>query len=116
MSDLINRQAAIDAIDSLCKGESVEEFAMYRMAVNDAEWAVDALPSAQPERKKGKWQNAGMNTYELSYGTTAYEPVYRCSVCRSVTESYLRLDEPIMPEDADFPDFCPNCGADMRNN
>lgn len=27
------------------------------------------------------------------------------------TESYVRLNEPIMWEDADFPKYCPNCGA-----
>ena len=64
--------------------------------------------------QKGKWIVEKMNTYELSCGTTAYEPVYRCSVCRRLTESYLRLDKPIMPEDADFPRFCPWCGAKME--
>lgn len=75
---------------------------------------IEEAPTIEPERKKGKWIIEEMNTYELSYGTTAYEPVYRCSVCGCLTESYLRLDEPIMPEDADFPRFCPWCGADMR--
>lgn len=97
----------------------------YKQGMKDAQPEVMYYPQVdgitpsvivQPERKTGRWENAGMNTYELSYGTTAYEPVYRCSACGSVTESYLRLDEPIMPEDAYFPNFCPNCGADMRNN
>ena len=64
--------------------------------------------------QKGKWIIEKMNTYNLSYGITGYEPVYRCSVCGCLTESYLRLDEPIMPEDADFPRFCPWCGAKME--
>ena len=42
------------------------------------------------------------------------KPVYRCSLCGRIIESYLRFDKPIMPEDADFPHYCPNCGADMR--
>lgn len=66
------------------------------------------------KQKKGKWKIEEMNTFEMSYGTTGYEPVYRCSVCERVTESYFRYEKPIMPEDADFPRFCPNCGADMR--
>ena len=66
------------------------------------------------KKKRGKWNIEEMNTFELSYGTTGYEPVYRCSVCERVTESYFRYEKPIMPEDADFPRFCPNCGADMR--
>ena len=66
------------------------------------------------ERKKGKWVVKEINTFDLVYGSTVYEPVYECSECGRVTESYLRFDEPIMPEDADFPRYCPNCGADMR--
>lgn len=66
------------------------------------------------KRKTGHWKIKAINTFELAYGSTGYEPVYECSECGGVEESYLRLDEPIMPEDADFPRFCPNCGADMR--
>ena len=60
---------------------------------------------------KGYWIIKAINTFELAYGSTGYQPVYECSECGRVTESYLRLDEPIMPEDADFPDYCPNCGS-----
>lgn len=65
--------------------------------------------------KHGEWQIEEMNTYDLAYGCTGYEPRYRCSCCDMITESYLRTEEPIMPEDASFPDFCPNCGAKMSN-
>lgn len=67
---------------------------------------------AEPVRR-GKWKIKTINTFDLAYGTTGYEPVYQCSVCGGVMESYLRLDEPIMPEDANFPRYCPNCGAKM---
>lgn len=63
---------------------------------------------------RGKWSVQEIYKHEMSYGTTAYEPVYKCSACGNLMESYLRYDEPIMPEDADFPRYCPNCGADMR--
>ena len=63
--------------------------------------------------KHGHWTIEDMVTYERSYGGTLYEPVYKCSCCGRVTESYVRGDEPIMPEDADFPKFCGNCGAKM---
>ena len=63
---------------------------------------------------RGEWSVHEIYKHELSYGATAYEPVYECSACGGWMESYLRYDEPIMPEDADFPRFCPNCGADMR--
>lgn len=66
------------------------------------------------ERNKGKWSIEETNTYELSYGVTAYAPVYKCSACGRSIESHLMLDEPIVPEDANFSRFCPWCGADMR--
>lgn len=106
MNDLISRQAAIDAVSEAC-------FEL-RGVFGRCEDALKALPSVQPEHKKGKWIIEGINKYELSYGTTAYEPVYRCTACGRLTESYLRLDEPIMPEDADFPRFCPWCGAELE--
>ena len=77
--------------------------------------AIEDTPviEAEPVRY-GRWSIKAINTFEMAYGTTAYEPVYECSVCGGVEESYLRLDEPIMPEDADFPRYCPNCGAKME--
>ena len=74
--------------------------------------AADALEAA--EKRIGEWIIDGMNEYELSYGCVGYEPIYRCSKCGITTESYLRTERPIMPEDADFPNYCPNCGAKMR--
>ena len=67
------------------------------------------------EPKRGKWIIDGAFTYNLrELNGKAYEPVYRCSRCNRQTESYVRLDEPKMPEDADFPEFCPHCGAKME--
>lgn len=65
------------------------------------------------EVRHGRWSVETIRQYDLAYGVTAYEPVYRCSCCGRLTESYLRLDEPIMPEDADFPKWCGECGAKM---
>lgn len=73
---------------------------------------VDVILKAE-EVKHGHWTIEDIVTYERSYGGTLYEPVYKCSCCGRVTESYVRGDEPIMPEDADFPEFCGNCGAKM---
>lgn len=65
--------------------------------------------------KRGKWIIDGAFTYNLrELNGKAYEPVYRCSCCNRQTESYVRLDEPKMPEDADFPEYCPHCGAKME--
>lgn len=75
------------------------------------------IPAADVvEVKRGKWSVHEIYKHEMSYGATAYEPVYKCSACGNLMESYLRYDKPIMPEDADFPRFCPNCGAQMVNN
>lgn len=73
---------------------------------------IDSAPIIE-ERKKGKWSIEETNTYELSYGVTAYAPVYKCSACGRSIESHLMLDEPIVPEDANFSRFCPWCGANM---
>ena len=61
----------------------------------------------------GHWVIERVDWYEMAYGANAYEPVYKCSCCGMRTESYLRFDEPIMPEDASFPDYCGHCGAKM---
>lgn len=72
MDDLISRQAAID-------------------------WCLEGLnnmPSAQPERKKGKWIDEIFKPWGL-----VHHP-YKCDQCGEHSE-------------ADS-DFCPNCGARME--
>lgn len=70
MTDLIDRQDAIDAVLNMLK----------------------CLPSAQPERKKGKWiKISPANIYEC----------YECS-------------KNVMTDDISAYDFCHGCGADMR--
>ena len=82
----------------------------YERHLNEFEADVKRL-----EPKRGKWIIDGAYTYNLrELNDKAYEPVYRCSCCNRQTESYLRLDEPKMPEDADFPEYCPHCGAKME--
>ena len=104
----------------------------YAAKDNDAADAIEALEArlgeaensverwkdmylTKHEPKRGEWIVDGMYTYNLrELNGKAYEPVYRCSCCNRQTESYLRLDEPKMPEDADFPEYCPHCGAKME--
>ena len=65
----------------------------------DSEGKISALPSAQPQRKKGHW---------IRHITTGLGPklndTIECSECRIAfsTENMFRRS------------FCPNCGADMR--
>ena len=80
----------------------------YALKCIDEQPTIDAVPV-----RHGEWIIDGAFTYNLENDGKAYEPVYRCSCCHRQTESYLRLDEPKMPEDADFPEFCPHCGARM---
>ena len=120
MSDLISRQAAIaEAYDVVIDGnvfKVVQVETLYGLptidpAENGGCWGCCCEKLGQV--KHGKWIIKAINTFDLSYGGTGYEPVYECSMCGGVEESYLRLDEPIMPDDADFPNYCPNCGARM---
>ena len=70
------------------------------------------LPSAQPERKKGRW--IPVDSYSAFGGDEATwiahgNPVafYYCSECKE--EAYAGEDgEPLLT------DYCPNCGAYMR--
>ena len=81
MDDLISRQAAIDLCDWYDNPSMHDD--------------LEKLPSAQPERKKGKWiRVAGMNE--------------RCSVCNQYFPLSDFTDRPF------WINFCPNCGADMR--
>lgn len=85
MSDLISRQAAIDAMQKAVKN-------IDSMNKADIVAVVSNLPSIQPDRKKGMWL--------FPYGDKKYK---RCSVCE---RDYYSI-----PHNSNF---CPNCGADMR--
>lgn len=86
MADLISRQAAIDAMsvinDSICEQQAID--------------ALCELPSAQPERKTGKWIHDG---YDFPHGNDWIH----CSVCGK-----RGINVP-----ADKSKYCPNCGARM---
>ena len=104
--DLISRQAAIDALNEQIwqcdKALSSFDISMkdeYAVKVERASLVaykeqLEALPSAQPERKTGKWIDETFKPWGL-----VYHP-YKCDQCGEHSE-------------ADS-DYCPNCGADMR--
>ena len=114
MSELIDRQALKDAVmryaDEPIKqnDRKCQAICLDMLGTIDAQPTIDAVPV-----RHGEWIIDGAFTYNLENDGKAYEPVYRCSCCHRQTESYVRLDEPKMPEDADFPEFCPHCGARM---
>lgn len=64
------------------------------------------LPSAQPERKRGRWKYETMRHLI----TGEMRTVRICSVCDG---GWFRYDMSDGVEEAE-PNYCPNCGADMR--
>ena len=59
----------------------------------------EVFPSAQPERKKGKWI---ITKTERGWNCAEYPTEVTCSNCNYIEDYQKALD------------FCPNCGADMR--
>lgn len=100
------------------KEDGIQSIIAHDLVGGDARgWAEYLLENAStvdvaPVRH-GHWIIKCVIPYELSDGGTAYVPEYECSCCGFLSESYVRLDKPIMPEDADFPKYCGNCGARM---
>lgn len=110
MSDLISRAAAIDALfdwemtynwDDHCREEDPKP--AYIVSPSDV---IEQLPSAQPDRKKGRWKYETMRHLI----TGGMRTVRICSVCDG---GWFRYDMSDGVEEAE-PNYCPNCGADMR--
>ena len=81
MSDLISRQAAIDELDKGAWGVEWDKALAKAM--------IESLPSAQPERIRGRWIEKP-HVHGVAY----------CSLC----------DYELHTNDTNF---CPNCGAKM---
>ena len=104
MKDPIERQDAIDTLnvgaellrrvldDTDVVGADREKYSwglgLIESYIND----IEELPSAQPERPKGKWVEKP-HVYGVAY----------CSLC----DYELHINNT---------NFCPNCGADMRGD
>lgn len=87
-TDCISRQAAIEALDKRFDSIPIEqttEILLLRKDLRD-------LPTAEPQRIKGKWALQSDDYYEY----------YECDQCGIA----VGID--------DIRNFCPNCGADMR--
>ena len=95
MSDLISRQKALDGLKYEMKYGAVID----QCGLDTAYDIIEDIPSAEPERKTGKWieQDDGWDgTY------------YECSCCR---EPFTLIDG--TPTDNLY-NYCPNCGAKLR--
>ena len=103
MGDTISRQAAIDTL--MEKDKKLRNINWYDKPYAEAECRgidealsiISNLPSAQPERKKGKWIEVDDSDNRISG---------RCSICDWEALLY--------ETDVVGMDYCPNCGADMR--
>ena len=96
MSDTIYRQDAIDALN-----KHIDTFdaidTNYLCGLRTAMSILKEMPSAQPERKMGRWINA--------YPDIEPNPMFMygiCSVCGFEQAISNKLN------------FCPNCGARME--
>ena len=98
LNDTISRQAAIEALDKRFDSIPMEQTTEILLLRKD----LRNLPSAQPQRMRGKW------TYgEDEYGIDGYH----CDKCGffvpwDYTHKFIDFIK-------DY-HFCPNCGADMR--
>ena len=101
--DLISRKAAIDAAAL----SAAEWDGMYVQDINERiRKALEQLPPVQPERKKGKWKFEKMK--HIINGEVRDAII--CSECDSGYFRYDISDNTVQ----NIPNFCPNCGADMR--
>lgn len=86
MSDLIDREDAIDAINAYLGLSAVSRTIQNMTSIQEI---LENLPSAEP-RKKGKWLLIDAGYYDY----------VKCSQCGETLVWGKN--------------FCPNCGADMR--
>ncbi len=91
MSDLIDRQALKESIEKLYHCD----WKVVRDTMNIAQ-TIDDLPSAEPDRKTGKWI---YDTERVAGDGWTYSQ-YHCSECG-------------FQEIGGLANFCPNCGAEM---
>ena len=97
--DLISRQAAIDVILPYCPdddGTCSKSGDDLRNLLDD----IENLPSAQTERKEGKWiDNKGL---------------YQCSVCKHIWSELWWVESCPIDRMNKIMHYCPNCGAEME--
>lgn len=98
MSDLIDRQAAIEAIkreQSLIE-RPITETRWFDLGLRKAQDILSELSSVQPEPKRGRWVGDEVTLTS------------RCSVCKAEFDWFDNDMERFI--------FCPNCGAKMEVN
>jgi hypothetical protein len=107
MSNLIDRQAAIDALGEkpLAWEQGEYEEGLQTQWESDVE-AIKALSPTQTERKCGEWLERDVIDEPKGKHITQWQSA-KCSVCgRYHTTPYLYSFT--------YHNFCPNCGAKME--
>lgn len=95
MNDLISRQAAIAyAISGRVRTLPTSEDGENWIRTEDVRQSLSTMPSAQPERKKGKW------IWHTS-------DIWECSECGRRTHVDECMEKPMY-------EWCPYCGAEMK--
>lgn len=108
MSDLIDRKAVLDKFNAMCEvcgeGEKYNGVMCRACALDDAIAFVEDMPSAETERKTGKWlPHPGDEDLDV------------CSVCGTGCKRRERGISQYIPWVTEYNyQFCPHCGADMR--
>lgn len=114
--DLISRKEAIDAVCMEWCGVKHQDCRHPYNGEDDYYWCdgcetvletLPDVPAAQQKRMRGRWERH--NTYHCDDTSSFVDPDWRCSECGSqanVNAWFLY----------DLTNFCPNCGADMRND
>ena len=114
MDDLISRRAAIDDVEEsrrLNHHQGGKEACAHEYEHRHFLKILMELPSAQPEPKKGKWieRECGTEEKEEGWGT-----VIVCSRCDFPATTFYSEDCESRTQIRT--QFCPNCGADMRED
>ena len=72
---------------------------------------IHEAPTIEPQRKKGRWIERKSGTEDKEYG---FETVIVCSHCDFQATTFYSEDCESRTQIRT--DFCPNCGADMRED
>ena len=95
--DAISRKMAIDAVNKLVEWYK-EKWHESRPTSESVIDVLNDLPSAQPQRKKGKWIKLDMHEHLADH---------KCTACGKECYVPTCMGEPMYT-------YCPNCGARME--
>lgn len=102
MNDLIRRQDAMQAVESLCIDCDFQSCRFCKVSVPTKDDAMSKLlyvPAADPERKIGKWIDGKDERFT------------KCSECEMETTKNELMGISLFGRNE--PNFCPCCGAKM---